>query len=99
MQKKKQYGSLVTYYSRRFQKIVAICAKSLFVGHCTLDDLVSDFFEFIEKLELNVYLLLALRMDGPNVNKLFEKKKTAKRTFRTLFNMGSCPLHSVIALS
>ena len=98
----KQYDSFfVSYYSSRFQRIFTNYVRSLFAGDFKSDDLVSHFFEFIEKPELHVDFLLALSMDSPNVNRFFEKK-IAKRTFRTLFNkstkfldVGSCPLHSV----
>lgn len=47
---------------------------SLFVGQYNLDDMLSYFHTMIEKLNLDVQLLLCLGMDGPNVNKCFQNK-------------------------
>ena len=74
----KQYDSFVSYYPSRFQRIFTIYVRSLFAGDFKSDDLVSHFFEFIEKPELHVDFLLALSMDSPNVTRLFEKKNCEK---------------------
>ena len=74
-----------------------ICG-SLFVGHCTLDDLVNHFFEFMEELKLNLSLLLVLGMDGPCVNRSFEKKLKARleEIYATqILDIGTCSLHIV----
>ena len=61
--------------------------------HCTSDDLVNHFFEFMEKLKLNLSLLLVLGMDGPSVNRSFEKKLKARleENYTTqILDIGTC---------
>ena len=62
-----------SFFSKKLRKIVTYCS-SLFVGHCTSDELVDHFFEFVRDLGLNINLLLALEINGPNVNKSFKSK-------------------------
>ena len=73
-QVEKQHDGYISFYSSTHKKIVTEYCGSLFVGHCTSDDLVNHFFVFMEKLKLNLLLVLALGMDGPSVNRSFEKK-------------------------
>ena len=47
---------------------------SLLAGQCTAGDKLTYFHTMIEKLNLDVQLLLCLGMDGPNVNKCFQNK-------------------------
>ena len=61
---KKQYDAYVTYFSYRTQTVVTAFCGSLFVGHCTAEDLVSHFFEFIKRCKLNPCYLLSL---GPSI--------------------------------
>ena len=68
------------------------------MGHCTLDDQVNQFFESMKKLKLNLSLQLALGMDGPSVNKSFEKKFKAclEENFVTqILDIGTRSLHIV----
>ena len=86
------------FYSSAHKKTVTEYCGSLFVGHCTSDDLVNQFFEFMEKLKLNLLLLLALGMDGPSVNRSFEKKLKARleENYATqILDIGTCSLHIV----
>ena len=94
-QVKKQYDGYVTYFSDTSQTIETAFCGSLFVGHCTAKDLLSHFYEFINKLGLKTYFLLSLGMDGPSVNKSFaEQLKIALDADSTSFiDIGSCPLH------
>ena len=97
-QKKKQYDGYVTYFSARENITVTSYCGSLFMGHCLADDLVEHFFEFMRNLDLDVKLLLALGMDGPSVNKSFEKKlkkELDNKHFTTVLDVGTCSLHSV----
>ena len=96
-QAKKQYDAYLTFYSTEFQRIITAYCGSLFVGHCTAQDLVEHFFEFVEKLSLKPAFLQSLGMDGPNFDKLFEKKLRAelKEKFGIeLLDLGTCSLHS-----
>jgi hypothetical protein len=96
-QTKKQYDAYVTYFSYANQCIVTVFCGSLFVGHCTAVDLLSHFFEFINRCGLKTCFLLSLGMDGPAVNKSFadKLKTTLNNTDATSFiDIGSCPLHS-----
>ena len=45
-----------------------------FVGHCTAEHLLDHFFHFMKNLNLDSDFLISISMDGPNVNKSFEKE-------------------------
>ena len=80
------------------KKIVTEYFGSLSVGHCTSNDLVNHFFEFMEKLKLNLSLLLPLGIDGPSVNRSSEKKLKAhlEENYTTqILDIGTCSLHIV----
>ena len=67
---------------------------SLFVGHCTSDDVVDHFFEFVRDLRLDLNLLLAFGIDGPIVNKSFESKLPEELQGATHFlDVGTCSIH------
>ena len=88
---------LVKILSHIENTVTTYCG-SLFMGHCLADDLVEHFFEFMRNLDLDVKLLLALGMDGPSVNKSFEKKLKKEldiKHFTTVLDVGTCSLHSV----
>ena len=69
----------------------------MFVGHCTADDLVDHFFKFVRDLGLlDFNLLLALGIDGPNVNKSFKPKlaeELQKRGVTHFLDVGTCSIH------
>lgn len=95
-QTKKQYDGYITYYSSVFGKVITIYLGSLFVGHCKDQDLVDHFYTFMTEFDLDTDYLLALGMDGPNVNKSFERKlrKDLKASHNVSFlDLGTCPLH------
>ena len=98
-QVKKQYDVYVQYWSKRENHIVISYVGSLMIGHCTADDLVSHFNLFMKnKLGLNPAFLLHIGMDGPNVNKSFQRKlsKQLEDESNTSFlDYGSCSLHIV----
>ena len=50
------------------------------------------FHEFMKKVALSPNFMLALGVDGPNVNLLFKNKP--KEEF-SIIEMGTCPLHIV----
>ena len=61
------------------------------------EDLLDHFFHFMKNLNLDNDFLISISMDGPNVNKSFEKKlqKCFNEKGATSFlSLGSCPLHS-----
>ena len=94
-QMKKQYDRYISFFSKKLCKIVTYCG-SLFVGHCMADDLVDHFFKFVRDLGLNLNLLLALGIDGPNVNKSFKSKlaeELQKRHITHFLDVGTCSIH------
>ena len=74
-QMKKQYDGCFSFFSKKLRKILTSYCGPLFVGHCTTDDLVDHFFEFVSDLGLDLNLLLALGIDGPYVNKSSKSKR------------------------
>ena len=72
-QVKKQYDGYVQYWSKTWNCIQISYCGSLFVDPCPAGKLVDHFFEFVNKLGLNLKFLLHIGMDGPNVNLKFEK--------------------------
>ena len=73
-QVKKQYDGSVSFFWKKLRKIVTLYCGTLFIGHCMADNLVDIFFEFVRDLGLDFNLLLALGINGPNVNKSFKSK-------------------------
>jgi hypothetical protein len=97
-QVKKQYDGYVTYYSNSKKEITTSYCGSLFLGHCSAADLVNHFFHFIEDLKLNINNLLNIGMDGPNVNKKFERElleQFENNDISKFITIGSCALHTV----
>ena len=97
-QVKKQYDGYITYYSSSKKEIMTSYCGSLFLGHCKADDLVRHFFEFMGTMNLDVNILLNIGMDGPSVNKKFERNllQSLEVNEGTRFIcIGSCPLHIV----
>ena len=69
---------------------------SEFLGHTTANDLMLHFDKGLSSLDRKV--MCQISMDGPNVNKSFYRKVTAKRDelgLPGLINIGSCNLHNV----
>ena len=76
---------------------MAYCG-SLFVDHCPVEKLVEHFYEFVQKVGLDINYMLHLGMDGPNVNKksqrlLLESSYLENTAF---LDVGTCPLHIVL---
>ena len=70
----KQYKAYVQYWSKNYDCIVNSYCGSLFVGHCTNEDLIEHFEHFGEDMKWNSSRLLQLGMDGPKVNLAFQRK-------------------------
>lgn len=67
-QTKKQYDGYVQFFSDKFQRVVNHFCGSLFVGHCTSQQLRNHCYDFGSKLKWKIQYLLHLGMDGQNVN-------------------------------
>ena len=70
----KQCDGYVQYGSESEHKVLNRYCASLFLGHCTSDDLVDHFKQFVVDNELYRNYLLHLSMDGPNVNSAFQEE-------------------------
>ena len=70
---KKQYDGYIQFYSESLKKVVTCYCGSLFVGHCTAEDLLDHFFHFMKNLNLDTNFAISISMDV-NVNKSTEKK-------------------------
>lgn len=95
-QVKKQYDAYLTYYSSSQKEIVTSYCGSLFVGHCLAEDLIKHFYEFMSRCGLDVKKLLHIGMDGPSVNKKFERmllQSLEKNESTTFICIGTCSLH------
>ena len=95
-QVKKQYDAYLQFWNFNQKEVVNAYIGSLFVGHCTADNLVDHFTHFMKELKLDPHLFLSLGMDGPNVNLSFKKKvrNHLEFYFNTNFlNIGTCSLH------
>ena len=94
----KQYDGYVQYWSYSEHKIVNRYCGSPFLGHCTSDDLVDHFKQFMLDNELVPNYLLHLGMDGPNVNLAFQEKLSKylrDNLDKSFLNLGTCSLHPV----
>ena len=94
----KQYDGYVQYWSDTESQIVNRYCGSLFLGHCTSDNLVDHFNEFMVNNNLDPNYLLHIGMDGPRVNTAFQDKLSThlKDNLDTSFlNLGTCSLHPV----
>ena len=59
----------------RNNEIINAYCGSLFIGHCTSEQLVDHYNEFSSSLDSN---FMHIGMDGPNVNLSFEEKLGTK---------------------
>ena len=95
-QVKKQYDGYVQFWCSDSNEVINTYCGSLFVGHCDSDALLEHFLHFMHKLKLDLSLLLAIGMDGPNVNLSFERKlrNHLEATLHTnILDIGTCSLH------
>ena len=93
----KQYNVYVQYWSKYYDFIVNSYYGSLFIGHCTNEDLTEHFEHFSEDMKWNPSHLLQLGMDGPKVNLTFQRKlsKSLEKSYTSFLDTGTCPLHNV----
>lgn len=97
-QVKKQYDGYVQYYSKQHQQIINHYAGSLFLGHCTAEQLKDHFMAFMHKLKCDIQFLLHIGMDGPNVNLAFQRileKELQDLHGKQILKIGTCSLHPV----
>ena len=94
---KKQYNAYLQFWSKKYDEVVNCYCGSLFVGHCTPENLVEHFHEFEKSMNLAPSYLLHLGIDGLSVNKSFDDKLlTELRDQDTQkLNIGSCCLSKV----
>lgn len=98
VQVKKQFDGYIQYYSEKFQRIVNHFCGSLFLGHCTAQQMLDHFFQFGEKLKWNLRNLLHLGMDGPYLNKKFQRELEAELKSvhgKSILDISTCPLHPI----
>ena len=95
---KKQYDANLQYWSTKYDEVSNRCRGSLFVGHCTHEQLIEDFYEFTKNLKLDSFFLLHLGMDGPSVNNAFQQKlfdELHEKEGASFLNLGTCCLDKV----
>ena len=69
--------------------MVTSYCDSLFVGHCTAEDFIKHFYEFMNRYDF-------VNLDRTSVNKKFERKRleSLETIERTTFTcIGTCSLH------
>lgn len=95
----KQYDGYIQYWSKRFKCIKISYCGTIMVDHCPAEKLLDHFLEFVDKVKLQLQLMLHLGMDGPNVNLKFEKllnmSSEMKNLNTSILSIGTCPLHIV----
>ena len=85
----KQYDGYLQYWSNESDEIVNSYCGSLFIGHCTSENLLDHYI---------IYFLLYLVRDGSTVNLSFEEKlidNLKGETGNHILKLGSCSLHAV----
>ncbi|GBL72175.1 hypothetical protein AVEN_115162-1 [Araneus ventricosus] len=88
----KQMDILVRFFYN--DQIVTRYLTSAFIGHAKADDILSAFYECVEKLKLSK--ILQISMDGPNVNwKFFENLQAdlKKEYSHETLSIRCCGLH------
>ena len=75
---------------------MAYCG-SLFVDHRPSEKPEKNFYEFVRKVGLDINFILHLGMDGPNMNKKFQRLLLESSYLQkiTFLDVGTCPLHTV----
>ena len=72
-QVKKRYDAYAQFWSSLHQQIVNRYCGSVFIGHCSSEELLNHFFKFGKDMVWVNRLLLHIGMDGPNVNLKFQE--------------------------
>ena len=93
----KQYDAYCQYWSKKENFIQNRYCGSLFVGHCTNEDLIEHFEHFKTEMQWDSSYLLHLGMDGPNVNLAFQRRLQSHFATEgsSFLDIGTCPLHSI----
>lgn len=97
-QVKKQFDAYIQYFSKKEEAIVNGYTHSLYLGHCTSEDLRTHLFEIFNTLKMDVAYLLQISMDGPNVNLSFHKKfekDLLDNHNKKIINTGTCSFHKM----
>ncbi|GBN16550.1 hypothetical protein AVEN_227752-1 [Araneus ventricosus] len=92
----KQMDLHIRFWNEKNQEVETRYVASTFMGHSTAEDILREFYNSTEKLDLRK--VLSLSMDGPSVNwKFFNllNDKMQKEFATSLINVGSCSLHVV----
>ena len=95
-QVKKQYDAYAQYWNEVKNEIVNVFCGSLFVGHCSAEQLLEHHLHFINGLGLDHHLHLSNGMDGPNVNLKYDRllRNHLEMHYDTNFiDIGTCSLH------
>ena len=97
-QVKKQFDGYVRFWSN--DQVETSYCGSLFMGHCSADQMVDHFLDFKKRLNWDNSLMLHLGMDGNHLNKSFQKKlsKKLEENNNQFLNIGSCNLHKFIMI-
>ena len=74
-----------------------IYCGSLFVGHCTNEDLLEHFDYFVKEMHCDHFFLLHLGMDVSSVNLAFQKGLQVQlfEENSTFPDISTCPLHNI----
>ena len=72
---------------------------TIILDHGPAKTLLEHFLEFVDKVKLQLQLILHLGMDGPNVNLRFKQllntSLEVKNLNTSILLIGTCPLHIV----
>lgn len=91
---KKQLDILARYWDSLQNEVCTSYVNSAFMGHSSADDILREFYENIQPLNLSK--ILQISMDGPSVNWKFYDllQKDIEKQFKFKFaSIGSCGLH------
>lgn len=91
-----QMDVILRYWDKAKNQIVNRYLGSTFLGHSRATDLLRAFWDMLEKV--GVSKLMAVSMDGPNVNWKFLSELASKRSEENmpeLLSTGCCGLHVV----
>ena len=68
----------------KYDEVINCYCRSLFVGHCTHEQLMEHYYEFTKYLKLDSSFLLHLGIDGRGVNNPFQQKLLMSRMERKI---------------
>ena len=98
-QVKKQHDGYIHNWSKKFRCIKMSYHGIIMLDHDPAKTLLEHFLEFVDKVKLQLQLILHLGMDGPNVNLRFKQllntSLEVKNLNTSILLIGTCPLHIV----